>query len=350
MTLVLASRWTQPENRRREALRAAHTQDADTLTDLLYHHLRVKSRRAGGVSPRTLKIYAVAVRDFLTFVGPPASPRFSVQTLSADEIELYVIHTRERSRTDKVGQGLALGSVATYLYGIRALYRALVWAGAVKENPTLGVAAPRDPTPAHARKRALTPDAYRQMLAAPDVNPAAEVRARDRAALVLGLTLGLRAQEIVDLEDRDVDLRMRELYVRYGKGGKARRLPIPPAAQQVLGEWQRLRGALQIRGNIRADQATFIVSFHRGHYGAPLSTSGLRRMVNGYLRAVGLPSDISGVHTLRRTAGTRLYRATRDLHVVADVLGHTNIATSALYAKLDLQVRLEALSAAENAE
>lgn len=39
--------------------------------------------------------------------------------------------------------------------------------------------------------------------------------------------------------------------------------------------------------------------------------------------------------------------ATRDLHVVADVLGHASVNTSAIYAKMDVSVRREALAAAE---
>nr|WP_246363306.1 tyrosine-type recombinase/integrase [Deinococcus budaensis] len=331
-------------------MRAAQTQDAEGLLDLLGHHLRVKSRRAGGVSPQTLRTYGVAVRDFLAYAGPPGAPRLSVQHLTPDELEAYVIHTRERLRQGGQAAGLTLGSVATYLYGVRALYRALHWAGAVRENPTLAVPAPRDPTPAHARKRALPPAQYRALLAAPEAAPDPAVTARDRAILVLGATLGLRAQEIVDLRVADVGLGLREVHVTRGKGGKARRVPLPPAAAQVLAAWLQLRQALVLAGDLPQDQGALIVSFHRGHRGQQLTTAGLRTIVNGYFRNLGLPPDMWGAHTLRRTAGTRLYRATRDLHVVSDVLGHASVTTSAIYAKLDADVRLEALAAAEEAD
>ncbi|MEF2278360.1 tyrosine-type recombinase/integrase [Deinococcus sp. YIM 134068] len=350
MTLVLASKWANPENRRREALRAAQAQDAEALLDLLGHHLRVKSRRAGGVSPQTLRNYGVAVRDFLAFTGPPQSPRLSVQNLTPDDLEAYVIHTRERLRLDGKRTGLTLGSVATYLYGVRALYRALVWAGAVRENPALAVPAPRDPTPAHMKKRALSPSQYRALLAAPEGKQDPATAARDRAILVLGATLGLRAQEIVTLQVGDVQLGQREVQVTHGKGGKARRIPLPPGAGQVLEAWLQMRRALVLAGDLPGDQPALIVSFHRGHLGRQLTTAGLRSIVNGYFQHLGLPPDLWGAHTLRRTAGTRLYRATRDLHVVSDVLGHASVTTSAIYAKLDADVRLEALEAAERAD
>lgn len=349
MTLVLASRWASPANRQREALRAAHTQDADALIDLLTFYLGRKAR-GRGVSPQTLRNYGVAVRDLLEFTGPPASPRFSLQNLTADDLEAYVAHTKARLRLRGQPGQLALGSVGTYLYGVRALYRALTWAGVVKENPALAVPAPRDPTPAHTRKRAVPRSHYRALLAAPGEQPDPARAARDTAILVLGATLGLRAQEIVRLEVRDVQLDLRELRVRHGKGGKERRVPLPGAAAGALARWLGVRRGMELADELSPAQTALIVSFHRGYLGRPLTTAGLRVIVNRYLRQVGLPPDLGGVHTLRRTAGTRLYRATRDLHVVADVLGHASVTTSAIYAKLDVDVRLEALEAADQAD
>ncbi|MGI8748706.1 MAG: tyrosine-type recombinase/integrase, partial [Deinococcus sp.] len=147
--LVLSSRWALPENRRREGLRAAHGQDAPTLCDLLSYHLTLKSRRAGTVSPATLRNYGLATRDFLVFCGPPESPRHALTGLEPETIEGYLIGLHRR--------GLGLGSVRTYLYGVRALFRALLWAGVLHSDPSQGVKAPHDPTPAHTRKRAIPP-------------------------------------------------------------------------------------------------------------------------------------------------------------------------------------------------
>ncbi|RXJ16478.1 hypothetical protein ERJ73_02190, partial [Deinococcus metallilatus] len=90
------------------------------------------------MSPQTLRNYGVAVRDFLAFTGPPEAPRLSVQNLTPEDPEAYVIHTRERLRHDGKQAGLTLGSVATYLYG--ALPRA-----------DLGGRASREPGPGGAR-------------------------------------------------------------------------------------------------------------------------------------------------------------------------------------------------------
>ncbi|WP_084473946.1 tyrosine-type recombinase/integrase [Deinococcus pimensis] len=173
--------------------------------------------------------------------------------------------------------------------------------------------------------------------------------ALDSAIIALGATLGLRAAEIVALDASDVNLALREVHVRRGKGGKARRVPVTRGVGDTLGAWLTAREAMRLRGEVR-DADALLVSLSPARFGARLSTRGLREIVNGYLTRAGLPRDMHGVHTLRRTAGTRLYRATRDLHVVADLLGHASVTTSAIYAKLDADLRLEALQKMEDDE
>ncbi|MFC6590975.1 site-specific integrase [Deinococcus lacus] len=178
--LVLASRWANPANRRREGLRAAHAQDADTLIDLLHTYMRLKSSRAGRISDKTLSDYAESVRRFLEFCGPPESPARALNQLSAEDFEVWLLNLQ--------AAGLRENSVKRHLYGVRNLMKALVWAGVLKTDPSAGVRPPSDPTPAHAKKRALTLDDYAALLQLPLQRWAEQpARAwRDRALLELG--------------------------------------------------------------------------------------------------------------------------------------------------------------------
>lgn len=47
-------------------------------------------------------------------------------------------------------------------------------------------------------------------------------------------------------------------------------------------------------------------------------------------------------HKLRSTCGTNMYRATRDIYLVADVLGHTSTATTKKYTKVGINDRVDA--------
>lgn len=333
------SRWHHAENRRREALRAAHQQDAAVLIDLLQYYLSVKSRKAGLVSASTVRSYSLAVRDFLTFCGPADRPRHALNQLDTEVVEAYLRSLRERS--------LQLTSIRTYLYGVRALFRALHWAGAVGHDPARDVRPPFDPTPAHTRKPAIPLGQVARLLTLPrELAKDERVAWRDEVLLTLGVTLGLRASEMVALDVQDVDLQVMDVHIRRGKGGRARRVPLTRSVGALLDAWLRVRA--QVSSAPSGGEAPLLISFRPGRPGARLSARGLSSIVNGYLAAAGLPKDMSGVHTLRRTAGTRLYRATRDLHVVSDLLGHASVTTSAIYAKMDTDIRREALERIES--
>jgi site-specific recombinase XerC len=336
--LQLASKWASAENRRREGLRAAHGQDAGTLIDLTTTYMRLKSSRKGRTSELTLKAYAESVRQFLAFTGPPESPSRALNQLTAEDFEVWLLHMQDA--------GLKANTVKRHLYGVRNLMKALVWAGVLKADPSAGVSPPSDPTPAHARKRALTQRQMRALLALPaELHADDGVQAsRDALLLALGGTLGLRAAELVGLDLNDVDLSGSSLTVR-GKGGKLRVVPLTSGVKTLLQGWLLARRAVDTGGSARSP--ALLVSLSSLNYGGRLSTDGARFIASRYYLHLGLPPEMWGLHTLRRTAGTHLYRATRDLHVVADLLGHASVTTSAIYAKMDVDVRREAVEAME---
>lgn len=334
--LILASRWSNSANRRREGLRAAHGQDAEVLTDLLLTYMRLKSSRGARTSTLTLEHYAESLRRFLTFTGPPEAPTRALNQLGAEDFEMWLLTMQ--------GEGLSASSVKRHLYGVRNLMRALVWVGVLDTDPSAGVRPPAETTAAHSRKRAMETDYLSQLLVLPtELHPAEPARAaRDACLLSLGGVLGLRAAELVGLNVADVDLPGRVIRVR-GKGGKERLVPLTSSVQAALNNWIALRRAVPSTD----PEQPLLVSLTRRNLGGRLTTKGGRDIAETYYKALGLPREMWGLHTLRRTAGTQLYRATRDLHVVADVLGHSSVNTSAIYAKMDSQVRREALEAAE---
>ncbi|TSA85647.1 tyrosine-type recombinase/integrase [Deinococcus detaillensis] len=335
--LVLASRWASASNRRREGLRAAHSQDAEVLTDLLHTYLRLKSSKGGRISELTLAHYAESLRKFLAFTGPAASPQHALTQLEPEVFEVWLL--------DLQAQGLSASSVKRHFYGVRNMMRALVWADVLKIDPSTSVRPPAESEAAHTRKSALSAATFRALLALPAAeHPSDPTRAaRDYALLLLGGQFGLRAAELVGLNLDDLDLSLSHVVVR-GKGKKTRQVPLTARALEALGTWLRLRQSL-----VSASPALLLSLSHR-NAGGRLTTKGARDIAGRYYLALGLPPALWGLHTLRRTAGTQLYRATRDLHVVADVLGHASVNTSAIYAKMDTSIRREALAAVEELE
>jgi hypothetical protein len=77
--------------------------------------------------------------------------------------------------------------------------------------------------------------------------------------------------------------------------------------------------------------------------GEPLDSSCVRSAVRlAYARA-GLPKHYTGTHRLRHTAATRLVVSGATAKEVADILGHADLGSTAIYAKVDLP-RLQAVA------
>ncbi|WP_367272248.1 tyrosine-type recombinase/integrase [Deinococcus sp.] len=274
----------------------------------------------------------------MAFTGLPEAPTHALNQLTAEDFELWLLHLHTA--------GLSASSVKRHLYGVRNLMKALVWAGVLASDPSASVRPPAEATPAHAKKRAISVGSYAELLELPARIPAGDpVRAnRDAALLALGGSAGLRAAEIVGLVGSDLDFKLGQVLVR-GKGGKQRLVPLGRQLSRVLQRWLVSRSALQAAGQLQGDH--LIVSLSHRNFAGQLTTKGGRDIAGRYYQELGLPPEMWGLHTLRRTAGTHLYRARRDLHVVADLLGHASVTTSAIYAKMDGEVRREAVEAME---
>ncbi len=151
-----------------------------------------------------------------------------------------------------------------------------------------------------------------------------DVGVRDFAIMLLVARLGLRSIEVARLELRDVDWRAGELVVR-GKGRRQDRLPL----QDEVGE--ALVAYLSRGRNPQSARHLFLTCrAPRGPIRADLVGDVVERAC---LRA-GLPRV--GPHRLRHALAGELLRQGAGLIAISQVLRHQDLATTALYAKVDL--------------
>lgn len=148
---------------------------------------------------------------------------------------------------------------------------------------------------------------------------------RDYAAMVLMVRLGLRSGEVAVLELSDIDWRAGEIVVR-GKGNRVERLPLPVDVGEALAGWIR-------RGRPRCETRRVFTRVRAPHRG--LSVGGVGNLV----KAAALRADLDGVnaHRLRHTAATQMLSSGANLIEIGQVLRHTSVLTTAIYAKVDDQ-------------
>lgn len=307
---------------RRYAVKAAAARDVEALWELVEAHLTLRGASGVTTSPHTMRAYRRGVADLVAMWQGEnlLRPRrdagsLYVQRLRAGDREpLTARESSSRRRGRRVKRGpLAPATVQLKVAAARALYDALVWAGATNADPFRHVRMGRQTTRAEDVQSTRSYTDYELI----DMAAAARDQ-QERAILLLGSHAGLRVSEMLRLRWRDVDLRGRECLVRDGKGGKSAVVTLTPKLAEALLTYRRARHA----AGDRADEVLEL----RSQYGI---FNRLRRLCE---RA---SVEFKGVHALRHSAGTRLYRQTGDLGQVQDHLRHATLDMARRYAESD---------------
>jgi integrase len=148
---------------------------------------------------------------------------------------------------------------------------------------------------------------------------------RDRALLMVFLRLGLRREEVANLNVRDIDWRNGLLHIRSTKTHQDRNLPLPDDVGHALVAHLRNQRAHPERV-FEPRQPPFTAERSYHHVG---------NTVRALLVRAGIVDR--GVHALRHTAASTMVNGGASFKEVADVLGHRSLATTLIYAKLDLR-------------
>ena len=161
-------------------------------------------------------------------------------------------------------------------------------------------------------------------------------KVRDIAIITLLLGTGLRVSECVGLNMSDVDFSINAINVTR-KGGNQVILYFSDEVKVALFDWIEERSENPALIN---EPALFTSLQNRR-----ISTRSVEKLVKKYAGIVTPLKHITP-HKLRSTYGTRLYHATQDIYVVADVLGHRDVNTTKKhYAAISDDIRRSASKA-----
>ncbi len=147
---------------------------------------------------------------------------------------------------------------------------------------------------------------------------------RDHAVVMTLLRLGLRASEVGGLVLEDIDWRTGEVVV-HGKGRRDERLPLPDDVGEAVADYLR-------RGRPRTTRREVFLSTI-----APVTSlgrSGVSAIVRRACRRAGMVPV--GAHRLRHTLACEMVSAGVPLTEIGQVLRHRSLATTAIYARVDL--------------
>lgn len=141
---------------------------------------------------------------------------------------------------------------------------------------------------------------------------------RDNAIVTLFLGTGIRISELVGLNVEDFDFSQNAFKVTR-KGGNQSILYFSKEVEESLKIW------LEKRNHLRLDEkeTAMFVSLQNKR----ICVRAVENLVKKFAKE-GSPLKKISPHKLRSTFGTNLYKETKDIYIVADVLGHRDVNTT----------------------
>ena len=277
--------------------------------------------QAKDASPHTVAAYRRDVKAFLTWLEKQLGKAIEPAGVTPFDVRKYRDHLQNLGRKP--------AGINRRLAALRSFFAWAVEIGRATSNPAADI---KGISQERRRPKALNAqEVYKLQREATDqrqlielkagegnVTPAVVTARRDEALVNLFLYTGLRVDEAANLQVNDVVLRSRsgKVVVRSGKGRKYREIPLHKEAREAL------KGYLKVRPD---DEGNNLFLGQRG----PLGSRGIQMRLKALGQSVGIEVT---PHVLRHSFATRLLReADVDLVTVAALMGHSSVATTAIY-------------------
>jgi integrase/recombinase XerD len=282
--------------------------------DLLVEDYQEHLIHVAGLQPSTCQKWTFFVRLFLQAQFKPRTRKLPLRQLEPGALLNFVLQQ---------GEHYPPGQLQSLACALRSFCRYLCVRG---HHPRDLSAALPSISGAHREDlpRYLSPTQLQQLLESFDRRTL--LGKRDYAITLCLARLGLRAGEVARLRLEDLDWRNGQLRLTAPKGRCERRLPLPEEVGQALATYLRSappKGLTRVLFRTRRGQR-------------PLRSGWLSQRVGIALARAGLGAAGKGAHLLRRSFATQLVQQGVSLKAVADLLGHTSLSTTQVYAKVNL--------------
>lgn len=275
------------------------------------------SERSRKRSACTLKAYDLALRkfrDYLNETNPPEITPLVVQEWTDAMMDADVSSNSAGQYWDSVG-------------------RFFTWARRMKlvsESPM-----PEGGKPDYilAEKEIPTKEEILKLLDPKNIPFSIQKRNPRRNYTIVALLIltGLRSNELRELKVEDLNFEAQTITVKNGKGGKRRKAPFSPLAQEIVGEY--------IEANLRPENLSdsdYLFGTHAHGLDEETAASGekwhkfdaatLGRLVKRYGKAV-IGKEIHP-HLLRHCFASLLADAGQDMREIQQALGHAQLSTT----------------------
>lgn len=262
-----------------------------------------------GASKNTVSSYMRDIRQFDTYWAKYSNESFALVTES--ELNSYIRHLKRN--------GKSAATVSRCIASLRSFFGYLLDKRVMEHNPADGLIPDKS---VKKLPEILTSREVELFLEQPE--PVDSKGYRDKAMLELLYATGIRVSELISLDVEDVNLSVGVVSCRTKD--KERIIPLYTAAIDALRDYMT-----KIRPHMinRADEAALFVNVN----GDRMSRQGFWKIIKHYQEKANIDKAITP-HTLRHSFATHLLENGADLKSIQEMLGHSDISSTQIYAQL----------------
>jgi integrase/recombinase XerD len=271
-------------------------------------------RQERGLSTATVQDYCRAIDHFFFWLAGKGTPLDAVQMADIDDAVAAEHRRGAWSRR----------TIHDYAQRLRPFFLFAEACGWCRAGLAAGIMAPRFMADETVPKGLRREDVLRLLAS---IREDRAVDKRDRAILMLFVTYGLRAGEVVGLRLDDLDWENEIIRVRCPKPGRIHVWPLSPDVGNAILRYIREARPTGLGRSL----------FFTSH--APIRPVGrktLGKIVRDRLAGIGIVSGRRGTHALRHAAAQHLLDQGMSMKVIGDFLGHRDPSSTAIYAKVNL--------------
>ena len=230
------------------------------------------------------------------------------------------------------GAPLSPTTQARYLTNIKQFFKWLTRENYLLYNPASELILPKTTA---SLPVVLSEEEVERLLQQPDITTPYGLR--DRAILELFYSVGLRRTELCNLQVSDLSLSRQTVFVKEGKGGKDRLLPVGERALIWLTKYlNEVRQELLLH----VTESTLFLN----DYGEPFRDSKLGDKVKRYMKNAGITAPGS-CHLLRHAMATHMLENGAELRFIQAMLGHSDFRATQVYTHVSIR-KLQEIHAA----
>lgn len=166
---------------------------------------------------------------------------------------------------------------------------------------------------------------------------------RDYVMILILYTTGIRVSELINIKVKDISLTQPYTIMIHGKGNKGRYVPLMNTAAPHIKKYLAYMNY--------DDEARYQEYLFKNHMNSQFTRQGVNYILKKYgnkarlLNPTLIPADLTA-HKMRHTTAMELITSGVDLMYIRDLLGHSSVITTEIYARTDAKLKRKAIEAA----